>query len=210
MLLTIESISIDTCSGGKFFSTPLIDILHRRGQDFLKGGHTVSKEGYSFVWTFSSWNVTAFSPPVLGYLVKKGLQKGGHRHPRTPPGYALEYFIPCYARVLSLPRKIQMKWNAQWKIVFVGSLCICIFINKVTVVDQNNRHSFDDNNPRDPLPHPRWISRIHSTKKLEIPKTWVGVWCRISGRLPHNVKMNKAKIYSDIKRLNDSLKEKSV
>ena len=26
----------------------------------------------------------AFSPPVLSYLVKKGLQKGGHGHPRTP------------------------------------------------------------------------------------------------------------------------------
>lgn len=131
MMLTIESITIDTCSGGKFF------------------------------------------PPLSS-----------------------TYFIPCYARVLSLVRKTQMKWNAQWKIVFVGSLCICIFINKVTLVEQNNCHSFHDNNPRDPLPHPRWISRIHSTK---IPKTWVGVWCRISGRLPHNVKMNKVEIYSDIK-----------
>ena len=33
--------------------------------------------------------VMAFSPPVLGCLVKKSLQKGGHGHPRTPPGYAL-------------------------------------------------------------------------------------------------------------------------
>ena len=37
-MLTIESISIDTCSGGKIFSTPLLDILHSRSQDFLKGG----------------------------------------------------------------------------------------------------------------------------------------------------------------------------
>ena len=29
--------------------------------------------------------VIAFSPPVVGCLVKKGLQKGGHGHPRTPP-----------------------------------------------------------------------------------------------------------------------------
>ena len=29
--------------------------------------------------------VMAFSPPALGGLVKKGLQKGGHEHPRTPP-----------------------------------------------------------------------------------------------------------------------------
>ena len=26
----------------------------------------------------------AFSPPVVGCLVKQGLQKGGHGHPRTP------------------------------------------------------------------------------------------------------------------------------
>ena len=31
----------------------------------------------------------AFSPPVLGYLVKKGLQKGGSPVPLDPPGYAL-------------------------------------------------------------------------------------------------------------------------
>ena len=28
--------------------------------------------------------VMAFSPPVVGCLVKKGLQKGAHEHPRTP------------------------------------------------------------------------------------------------------------------------------
>ena len=28
--------------------------------------------------------VMAFSPHVVGCLVKKGLQKGGHGHPRTP------------------------------------------------------------------------------------------------------------------------------
>ena len=33
--------------------------------------------------------VMAFPPPVVGCLVKKGLQKGGHGHPRTPLGYAL-------------------------------------------------------------------------------------------------------------------------
>ena len=32
----------------------------------------------------------AFSPPVLGCLVKKGLQKGGSRVPQDPPGYTLE------------------------------------------------------------------------------------------------------------------------
>ena len=31
----------------------------------------------------------AFSTSVLGSLVKKGLQKGGHGQPRTPPAYAL-------------------------------------------------------------------------------------------------------------------------
>ena len=32
----------------------------------------------------------AFSPPVVGCLVKKGLQIGGHGHLGTPPGYAYE------------------------------------------------------------------------------------------------------------------------
>ena len=33
----------------------------------------------------------AFSPPVVGCLVKKGLQKeGGHGQPRTPLAYALD------------------------------------------------------------------------------------------------------------------------
>ena len=31
----------------------------------------------------------AFSPPVVGCLVKKGVQKGGSRAPQDPPGYAL-------------------------------------------------------------------------------------------------------------------------
>ena len=31
----------------------------------------------------------ASSPPVIGCLVKKGLQKGGSRAPQDPPGYAL-------------------------------------------------------------------------------------------------------------------------
>ena len=52
---------------------------------FQRGGHIVSKWGYSFIWTFSSWNVIAFSLPVLGFLVKEGLQKGGgSRAPQDP------------------------------------------------------------------------------------------------------------------------------
>jgi len=37
----------------------------------------------------------AFSPPVVGCLVKKGSQKGGSRAPQDPPGYALgtDHFI---------------------------------------------------------------------------------------------------------------------
>ena len=35
--------------------------------------------------------VMASSPPVVGCLVKKGLQKGGSRAPQDPPGYALAY-----------------------------------------------------------------------------------------------------------------------
>ena len=34
--------------------------------------------------------VMAFSPRnIVGCLLKKGLQRGGHGHPRTPPRYAL-------------------------------------------------------------------------------------------------------------------------
>ena len=32
--------------------------------------------------------VMASSPPVIGCLVKKGMQKGGSRAPQDPPGYA--------------------------------------------------------------------------------------------------------------------------
>ena len=35
----------------------------------------------------------AFSPPVLGCLVKKGLQKGGSRAPQDRPGYALAKYL---------------------------------------------------------------------------------------------------------------------
>ena len=43
----------------------------------------------------------AFSPPVLGCLVKKGLQKGGSRAPQDPPGNALvdgDYLFQVLAR----------------------------------------------------------------------------------------------------------------
>ena len=50
-----------------------------RSQDFSKGGHTVS-----------NIIVMAFWPRnIVGYLLKKGLQRGGHGHPRTPRRYAL-------------------------------------------------------------------------------------------------------------------------
>ena len=64
---------------------------------FQRGGHSVSKWGYSpechvdskkflkkRLFNYGQDIVTAFSPPVAGFLVKKGLQKGGHGHPRTP------------------------------------------------------------------------------------------------------------------------------
>ena len=53
------------------------------------GGHTVSKWGYSPDCHYGQDIVMAFSPPVVGCLVKKGLQKGGSRAPQDPPGYAL-------------------------------------------------------------------------------------------------------------------------
>ena len=57
---------------------------------FQRGGLTVWKLGSSPDCHCGQCIVMAFLPPVEGWLVKKGLQKGGHGHPRTPPGYALE------------------------------------------------------------------------------------------------------------------------
>ena len=51
----------------------------------------------------------AFSPPVLGCLVKKGLQKGGLRAPQDPPGYA-----NC---VLN---------DTQWKIIPLDGCVSCL------------------------------------------------------------------------------------
>ena len=47
----------------------------------------------------------AFSPPVVGCLVKKGLQKGGHGRPRTPP-----WLRPCTPGVQWHHSKLQ-EWT---------------------------------------------------------------------------------------------------
>jgi len=39
--------------------------------------------------------VMAFLPPVVGRLVKKGLQKGGSRAPQDPPGLAYDHYREC-------------------------------------------------------------------------------------------------------------------
>ena len=50
-----------------------------RSQDFSKGGgHTGSN---NIVMAFSPWY-------IVGCLLKKGSQRWGHGHPRTPPSYA--------------------------------------------------------------------------------------------------------------------------
>ena len=48
----------------------------------------MSKQG---LFNYGQDIVMTFSPPVVGCVVKKGLQKGGSRAPQDPPGYA-----PCY------------------------------------------------------------------------------------------------------------------
>ena len=83
---------------------PTWQVSHRCSQGFSKGGHTVSKWGYSpdccvdlhavfFIlrkvfkkglFNYGQDIVMAFLPPVVRCLVRKGLQKGGHGHPRTP------------------------------------------------------------------------------------------------------------------------------
>ena len=59
--------------------------MQGRSQDFSKGGgHTVSKQG---LFNYGQDIVMAFSPPVVGCLVKRGLQKGGggSRAAQDPP-----------------------------------------------------------------------------------------------------------------------------
>ena len=47
----------------------------------------VKKKGF---FSYGQDIVTAFSPSVVGSLVKKGLQKGGSRAPQDPPANALD------------------------------------------------------------------------------------------------------------------------
>ena len=53
---------------------------------FQTGVHTVSKQE---LFNYGQDIVMAFSPPVAGCLVKKGLQKGGFTGTAGPPGYVL-------------------------------------------------------------------------------------------------------------------------
>ena len=48
-----------------------------RSQDFLKGVILCESDGTHQI-------VMSFSPHVVGCSLKKGLLKGGHRHPKTP------------------------------------------------------------------------------------------------------------------------------
>ena len=71
------------------------------------GGHTVS-----------NIIVMAFSPRnIVGCFLKKGLQRGGHGYPRTPPRYALgiEFFL-C-----SL-----YNYNGKWHLADIHP-CITVF-----------------------------------------------------------------------------------
>ena len=46
----------------------------------------MSKQG---LFNYGQDIVMTFSPPLIGCVVKKGLQKGGSRAPQDPPGCAL-------------------------------------------------------------------------------------------------------------------------
>ena len=60
--------------------------MQGRSQDFSKGGGGGGGGGH----TGSNNIVMAFSPRnIVGCLLIKGLQRGGHGHPRTPLSYAL-------------------------------------------------------------------------------------------------------------------------
>ena len=57
---------------------------------FQRGGHTVS-----------NIIVMAFLPRnIVGCLLKKGLQRGGHGHPRTPLATPLGHTCTCMADFL--------------------------------------------------------------------------------------------------------------
>ena len=88
------------CIRNKFFISfikCIVNIVHAhtddvqgRSQDFSKGGHTVS-----------NIIVMAFSPRnIIGCFLKKGLQRGGHRHPRIPPRYALDVGCMHYISIV--------------------------------------------------------------------------------------------------------------
>ena len=70
-------------------------ITQGRIQDFSKAGSHVSNQG---LFNYDQDIVMAFSPPVVGYLVKKGLQNGRSRAPQDPTGYALVTKL-CEAKI---------------------------------------------------------------------------------------------------------------
>ena len=57
---------------------------------FQRWGHTVSKVKKKGLFRDGQDIIIAFSPSVVGSLVKKGLQKGGSQAPQDPPAYALD------------------------------------------------------------------------------------------------------------------------
>ena len=67
----------------------------------------------------------AFSPPVAGCLVKKGLKKGGHGHPRSPPGYAyvINVDVDELMEKLQLLENVDLnclpmeEWSLKWWII---------------------------------------------------------------------------------------------
>ena len=55
-----------------------------------RGVARIFQKGVTLCQTLSDRGVMAFSPRnIVGCLLKKGLQRGGHGHPRIPPRYAL-------------------------------------------------------------------------------------------------------------------------
>ena len=85
---------VSVCVLGYFLNYDLV--TQGRSQDFSKGGsHCVEclKKG---LFSDGQDIVMAFSPSVVGSLVKKGLQKGGSRAPPgPPPAYALVTVFVC-------------------------------------------------------------------------------------------------------------------
>ena len=73
----------------------------------------MSKGGYSPDCHYGQGIVMAFSPRVVGCLVKKGLQKGGSRTPQDPPLGTPLFFAYMLNLQMSLEKRAMFVWKGK-------------------------------------------------------------------------------------------------